>query len=122
MRSIKRQAGLSFVTWLIVIAILGVLAVVGIKLTPVYLEYYTVANILEQVAAEHGVRTQTRATVWGKISKRLDINSVKSVKPENFEIKVGDRDVTYVIHYEVRKHILGNLDVVAVFKKQVKAN
>lgn len=122
MRSIRRQAGLSFSALMIIIAVAAFLGIIAIKLIPVYLEYYTVVDVLEQVASQRGVKTEPRSAVWDKINKRLSINNVKSVKSDNFQIKADGRDVTYIIQYEVRKPILGNVDAVVVFNKQVKAN
>ena len=123
MRSIRHQSGASLITWLILASLVGVVGIVALKLTPVYIKMYTVQNILESVAAESGVGKEPKRVVWDKISKRLDINDVNDVKLENFEIKVDDRNVaTFSIKYEVRKPILGNVDAVVKFDKSVKAN
>lgn len=122
MRSLKRQTGLSFFFWLFFIAILAFLGVVGIRLTPIYLEYYTVSNLLESVAAESGIAKESKRQVWSKIQKRLDVNSVSHVQYEDFSMDVGDKQVTYTIKYEVRTELLGNVDAVVKFEKSVPAN
>jgi len=123
MRSIRHQSGASLITWLILASLVGVVGIVALKLTPVYIQMFTVQSILESVATEPGVGKEPKRVVWDKISKRLDVNEVDDVKFENFEIKVDDRGAaTFSIKYEVRKPLLGNVDAVVKFDKSVKAN
>lgn len=117
-----KQRGLSFIGWLVLIAILAFFTVAGLRLTPLYMEYFTVSKVLEAVAAESGISKKSRRVVWSKIDKRLYINGVKAVEPENFSIDIQQGETSYTIEYEVRTGLIGNLDVVAMFKKTVKAN
>ncbi len=122
MRSMKRQSGLSFIGWLLVIGFAAFLTVAALRLVPVYLEYFTVANVLDSVAKEDGIGRKSKRVVWSKIEKRLDINEVDSVVFEDFEIVVDNSGTTFTISYERRTKLMGNLDGVAVFEKSVKAN
>lgn len=121
MHRIGRQKGLSLLGWLTVIALAGFLAVVGLKLVPVYLEYFTVAEALEAVAQEKAVSKENKRMVWERISKRLDISYVGSVKAEHFSVEVKKGKTTLVLKWERREHLFGNLDIVAAFEKRVEA-
>lgn len=121
MRSFRHQAGASLITWLIILAVAGVLAIVGIKLTPVYIEALTVKSVLESVASEEGVGQEPKRVVWGKIAKRLSVNNIDYVTFDNFEIELDNNRATFTLDYEVRTPIMGNVDAVLAFRQAVPA-
>lgn len=123
MRGPARQAGMSYFGWLIVIGLAGVIVVVGLRLVPIYLEYFTVKTTLESVAAEAGVSKKSKRYIWDRLQKRFDVNDVTGIKIDDLTIEIDDNGMaTLRIAYEKRSKLIGNLDVVAVFDTQVKAN
>jgi hypothetical protein len=116
----RRQHGLSLFAWLILIALAAFLAVVGLKLIPIYLESFEVASTLEAVAQEPGISKENKRVIWSKINKRLDVSYVDAVKPEHFSVEVKKGKTTLVLEWEVREHLFGNLDVVAAFDKRAE--
>ena len=117
MRGPARQAGLSYFGWLIAIAFAAVIVVTGLRLMPVYLEYFTVKTTLENVAAEAGVGKKNR------ISRRFQVNDVDSVTIDDLAIEIDNAgEATFRINYERRTKLIGNLDAVAVFDIAVEAN
>jgi len=123
MRGPARQAGMSYFGWLIAIGLAGVIVVVGLRLMPIYLEYFTVKTTLENVAAEAGVSKKSKRYIWDRIEKRFDVNDVTGIKIDNLTIEIDNNNMaTLRISYEKRSKLIGNLDVVAVFDTQVKAN
>lgn len=123
MRGPARQAGMSYFGWLIAIGLAGVIVVVGLRLMPIYLEYFTVKTTLENVAAEAGVSKKSKRYIWDRIEKRFDVNDVTGIKIDNLTVEIDNNNMaTLRIAYEKRSKLIGNLDVVAVFDTQVKAN
>lgn len=123
MRGPARQAGMSYFGWLIAIGLAGVIVVVGLRLMPIYLEYFTVKTTLENVAAEAGVSKKSKRYIWDRIEKRFEVNDVTGIKIDNLTIEIDNNNMaTLRIAYEKRSKLIGNLDVVAVFDTQVKAN
>jgi hypothetical protein len=117
----KKQIGATFITWLMLAGILGFLAVAGLKLIPVYMQYGTVVSVMEDVVKEQeqspGKTSPT--TVWKSIDKRLHINNVRYIKKENFKFERGNLVDTISIKYEVRTPLFGNLDAIAKFDKSM---
>lgn len=123
MRGPARQAGMSYFGWLVAIGLAGVIVVVGLRLMPIYLEYFTVKTTLENVAAEAGVSKKSKRYIWDRLQKRFDVNDVSGIKIDDLTIEIDDNGMaTLRIAYEKRSKLIGNLDVVAVFDIQVKAN
>ena len=117
----KKQIGATFITWLMLAGILGFLAVAGLKLIPVYMEYGTVVSVMEDVVKdqEQTPGRKSPKVIWKSIDKRLSINNVNYVKKENFKYERGNLADTMTIKYEVRKPLFGNLDAVAKFEKSM---
>jgi hypothetical protein len=120
MKLIKHQYGLSFISWLLVIGIAGALAVVGLKLIPVYMEYGTISSVLESVGEEQAESRKSGAALWTSMIKRLEINNINYIKKENFKTEKVDGGENLSVKYEVRTHMFGNLDTVASFEKTVE--
>lgn len=113
-----RQAGMTLIGWLLVFVFVAFAALIAMRLVPVYMESASVGTVLESVAQDRSVTAENRAAVLSTIMKRLDINDVDDVSRDNikFERVAGGLEVT--IEYEARVDLVGNLDAVAVFKKQ----
>lgn len=123
MRGPTRQAGLSYAGWLVVIGFVGILVVAGLRLMPVYLEYFTVKTTLDNVAAEAGVSKKSKRYVWDRLQKRFQVNDVDTVTIDDLTIEVDNSGgATFHINYERRTKLIGNLDAVAVFEISKKAN
>ena len=116
MKLIKYQLGASLLGWMIIIGVIGVTAVLGVRLVPIYLESYTVSKILEDVALEFRSKKAPKQQIWSSISKRLDVNSINDVKKEHFHYKRDKGKTVIALKYEARTKLVGNLDGVASFE------
>ncbi len=110
MQSMNRQCGMGFLSWMVVIAVLGFGVVVGFRLAPIYLQAYTIDTILEDVAKDSAGKKRSKKQLWDAISKRLDINGVQGIKKENFSFTRDNGKTTIGIKYEVRTKLVGNID------------
>lgn len=115
----RHQKGMTLIGFIFVLAIAGVFAYVGMKLFPVYSEYYGVVSAMKGVQAEPGVATMSPAKIRDLLNRRFYISYVTSVKPEN--IKIDRKDgYNLTVKYEVREPLIYNLDFVAKFEKTVE--
>ncbi len=121
MNSSRFQRGITLLGFIIVLAIAGFFAFLGMKIGPAYLEYMNVVTAMKGVAAEPGVAKWSAAQVRAGLDKRMDINYVnrKHVTAANFEIKRSGGSQTLRVFYEVREDLLYNLDYVATFDKTI---
>ncbi|MES9850259.1 MAG: DUF4845 domain-containing protein [Candidatus Thiodiazotropha sp. L084R] len=119
MQSIKKQNGLTFISWLIILIVAGFLVMVGLKLAPVYIDHYAVKTALESVANEPFAARKSKGEIRNLILKRLDINSIRHVSKEHITIKRSSEGTNVNIKYEVRRHIAYNAAVVMTFDESV---
>ena len=111
----RKQSGLSLVGFLVVLAVVGFAAYVGMKLFPMYQEYYAVRSAAKSLANEPGVGDMDPSKIESLFFKRLYINYSENVKPENVKIERMDSGWKMKVNYEVRRPLVGNLDVVGRF-------
>jgi hypothetical protein len=117
MQSLHRQRGMTPIGWILVFLLIAFFTLITLKLVPIYLDGYKVSSILSSLESEPETGARSPAEIIRTIEKRLDINMVDAVTADDIYVeKVGDK-MTIEIDYEVRKNMLGNIDVVVSFHK-----
>ena len=111
----RKQGGMTLISFLVVLAVVGFAAYLGMKLFPMYQEYYAVRTAAKSLAAEPGVGDMDPAKIQNLFFRRLFINYSESVKPGNVKIERIDSGWNMKVNYEVRRPLVGNLDVVGKF-------
>lgn len=119
MKRISTQSGLTLTSFLIVLAVVGFFLYVGMKLFPVYTEYYSVVTDMKGLASEPGIKQKSPEEVRNLLFRRFQISYVDSVKPENVKV-TRQNGYQLRVAYEVRRNLMYNLDFVAVFDKTVE--
>ncbi len=121
----KRQRGLSFVSLIAIVGILGFSIVIGLKLFPIYMDSWKIDGIMDAVISEPGINQQSRKEIIESMLKRLDIDAVDAVNYRNYResLTVAKRKnkTTINVHYWVETPLIGNLTLVAEFDKSVSS-
>ena len=115
----RRQQGLSFVGWMALVAIFGLLILSFFKVFPIYNENFTIQSVLTGVKNDVDIDSKSKRAIWGAISKRLFINEIHSIKRENVKIVRKNGQTTVTISYETRHPYLGNLFIGGNFSESV---
>ena len=109
------QGGITLLGFVIVLAVVGLFAYVGMKLFPMYSEYYSVRSALKGLAQEPGIANTDPRKIQDLFFRRLYISYAENVKAEHVKIKRVDDGWQMDVSYEVRKPVIANLDVVGRF-------
>jgi Domain of unknown function (DUF4845) len=114
----KRQAGLTMISWVILILLIGFVGLFGFKLVPLYMDYMTINAALTNVA--HNTPADTSASgVRSAIGKQFNINDVSVVSTE--DIKIGTdpntNNLTMTLDYDSRTDFIANIDLIVHFHK-----
>jgi len=116
---IKKQQGLSIIGFIIVLGMAVFVSYLGMRIVPLYMEYYSVVSALNGVASERGSARLSPYDIKVKVLNRLYVSYSENVKESHIKITRGN-GVNLRVKYEVRTPIMGNLDVIARFDKSVK--
>ncbi|MDY0954391.1 MAG: DUF4845 domain-containing protein [Stenotrophomonas rhizophila] len=115
MKTMNTQRGMTLTSFLAVLIVVAFGLYVGMKLFPMYQEYYSVRSAMKSLAKEPGVGNMEPARVQDLFFKRLYINYSENVKPANVKFDRIDGGWNMKVNYEVRRELIGNLDVVGKF-------
>ena len=114
----RHQSGMTLIGFVVVLAVVGLFAYVGMRLFPMYSEYYAVKSALKGLAAEPGIADQDPAKIQDLFFRRLYISFAENVKPEDVKIDRIDNGWNMKVDYELRRPLISNLDVVGKFSAQ----
>lgn len=119
----RKQRGVTFIGWLILLVPIAILVYAGIRLAPVYLNYMKVARTLDQTSTELGSTQAVNAgMIRASISRHFDIESVDF--PTVKEIDVHRDGTTWMIEakYEDSAPLFANISLLVGFDKVVQLN
>lgn len=111
----RKQSGMTMLGFLITLAVVMFFLYVGMKIGPMYSEYYAVKKALASMAKEPGLADATKDKVRELFMRRLDMSYALNVKPEALKIESSDAGYMLTVDYELRKDLMANLDVVGKF-------
>ena len=111
----RTQGGMTLIGFVIVLGVIGFFAYIAMRLVPMYSEYYAVKQALKGLEAEPGIANRDPAKIQDLFFRRLYISYAENVKPSNVKIERIDGGWEMHVVYEVRKPLVGNLDVVGKF-------
>ncbi len=117
-----RQKGLSFVGWMAVVAIFGLLLLSFFKVFPIYNENFTIQAVLSGLAEDEKIDVKSKRAIWDSLAKRLAVNEVYTIKPENVTIQRKDGKTTITISYRTQRPYIGNLFIGGNFTESVVIN
>lgn len=113
----KQQRGASTLGMLIIIIVVVAVATLAIKLGPAYMDHYTIEKSISSVTQEASPSERTPGGVRTLINRHLDVNAVDNFNADKaITITQVDNKIDIDLHYEVRTHIVANIDAVQVFK------
>lgn len=120
MQTLKSQQGMTAIGWMIVLGLIAFFVLLALRLVPGYLEFSTISTSLESLKNEPGITNKTPPEIRSMVSKRFDINDVKSISGKDVKIENRGGRLRVWVEYEVRVHVAGNVDAVSKFNKEVE--
>jgi len=116
---VRQQRGLSFVGWMALVAIFGLLILSFFKVFPIYNEYFTIQSVLSGLSEDQKIDVKSKRAIWDSLKKRLAVNEIYSIKAENLKIERKNGKTTVTITYETRRPYIGNLFIGGNFSESV---
>jgi hypothetical protein len=114
MRNARRQDGLSMIGFLFVVVVLLVVAIVGFRVLPAYIEYFSVRSALVQSMAE----TQdlnNPAELRRIFQKRADAGYIESVNSRDIDLRRDGSRWTATIAWTRKLPLVSNVSLLIEF-------
>lgn len=116
----RRQAGITAIGFLFLATLFGVVALAGIKLTPMYIMNMKLSTALNDVQGQLNGQATTPVAIRNELQKRF---AIEDVDLANDAIKVTPNKTggfSVRIQYENRAPYAGNIYLILAFDKQVE--
>lgn len=111
----KQQRGMTTIGFILIIGMIAFFTAIGVKLVPMYIEYYSVKSILKTVQGEPETASRSAAEIEETILKRLSINEIHRITKNDITITKEGKKVIIEIPYEARVPVFGNIDIIGDF-------
>lgn len=115
-----KQKGMTLTGWMGVIALIMFFSLSGMKILPIYMENYTVKDVINALKQEPLITKKSSIEVRNMIMRRLDINGVYDLTTENVKVKKSPGAMNISITYTVQKNMFGNLDILVSFAEEIQ--
>lgn len=112
----RRQAGLSMIGFLLVAALMAMGVLVGFKVAPAYIEYYSLKNVLTTIVSDPEMRDASVADIRRSFERRSVLADIKVVTPSDLEIAKSGATLTIATSYSVKVPLAGNVSACLDFE------
>lgn len=116
---VSKPRGITLMSFLIVLVVVGFFALVVMKLFPMYSEYYSLKGVMEEYAAQPNSAANSPTQMHNDLNRRFGIAYIDSVQKEHIKVTRTGGVSQLNIAYEVRVPLFANLDVVGKFDNTV---
>ncbi|HWU35856.1 MAG TPA: DUF4845 domain-containing protein [Methylovorus sp.] len=119
----NRQRGMTFIGLVLLIAMGLFVVMVGMKLTPAYVEYFTIKKTLKKISQEPGFETMSRREIMDIYTKAAMIDEVGDVNAKDLVVgKNAAGKNTVSIDYQKVIPIIANVSVLIDFTASTDAS
>jgi len=115
MNTLQQQRGMTLWSFIFMIGLLAFVVFTALKVVPVYMEDFSVESSVKGMEEVSGADYRGAINVRGGLLKRLDINNVTQVKPDDISVIRDGAHYQMDVDYVVTIPYLGNISLVIKF-------
>ena len=112
---VRKQRGVSFSGFLVVIAAIMVAAIVGLKLAPAYMEDAKIKSILGIIARDPEMQNAPVKNIRDSFSRRASIDAITAINEQDIEVVKDKNGISLSASYVVKIPLGGNASLVLEF-------
>ncbi len=116
----SRQTGITLIGFVLLAALIGMVGLAGLRLTPVYLENMKIRRILNDVKADFDGQGPTPQLIRRAIDTRINIEMVYGLQASEFEIQKIDSGFRVAADYEKEVPFVANVWLLVKFNDEVE--
>ena len=112
------ERGVSIMAALLLVALIGAVGTLSVRLIPHYIDYGTIVSLIEELPPD-SVHKMAASEIRGSMQKRFLINNIRDLDPGKIMKIERKRDgTTLIIDYERREPLVYNVDLILVFHRE----
>lgn len=116
----QSQRGVTMIGWLFLLIPVAILVLAGIRLTPVYLNYFGVSKNMATVASEAKGETTSAEALRNSLDKHFQVGYIEHPSAKEIDVHREGSAWVMVADYEDVAPLFGNLSLLVQFHKQVQ--
>lgn len=115
----SRQYGAGLWGTLFILAVIAFVALLMVKVVPIYLNQMKVAAVVKEVAQDPNIGSNASPhAIYDTLQRHWDIEDIEDIRPRNIAITRSDVGETLSYDYEARRHLFYNIYIVIHFEGQ----
>ena len=112
--TLKKQQGMSLLSGLVLLAVVGFFLTAAFKIGPLYLDNSFVSAAITSLEKED-IHNMTGEGIRRKLNDQFNINNVRDVDKNLIKVIREKTRTQVTLDYEKRINFMGNVDVVVMF-------
>lgn len=115
----SRQAGVTFIGWVVLLIPVAIVGFAGIKVSTLYMNHYKVSKVIEETAKSSSSDANvTPLGVRKLIERRFEIESIDTPTLDEILIEKDGDDWVISTDYNRETELFGNMSLLIHFKKR----
>lgn len=106
----KKQSGLSMVGFIVVSVLVIAIAIIGMKVTPSVIEYFTILKTIKTLASSSEGQG-TVADIRKSFEKRASVDDITSVTAADLDVSKEGNQVVISFEYSKKINLIGNVSL-----------
>ncbi len=122
MHSIKKQRGMSLTALFLILTVVGIFALVAIKVIPIYMENGQIVSAMSRLVEKSRQNEMSVSEVRQSLRSRFNIENISVIDEDYIEIEIQPNgDLLLYVEYEDRTNLFGNVDLIVSFEEEIGA-
>ncbi len=117
----KKQQGLTMMSILMLIIIICGVALLFLKIVPIYMTHGKVLSAIESVANLKDAEQKSKGQIHTLLRKRLSVNSVRDLPKDAIKVFKRGNYLKIAAKYDVKEKLFANLSVLVEFDEFTEA-
>ena len=118
----QRQRGMTILGMILVIIMVAFVALIGMKVIPMYIQYYSIKSTIESVPKEPMLALMTPTDIQKAIDRRFTIGYVENVKASDLKIR-NERNIRVLeLKYDDERELFYGLYVMLKVNEVIPLN
>ena len=117
-----RQRGMTVIGMLLLLIVIAFMALIAMKVVPMYIQYFTVKSTIESVRKEPQIAQMSPTDIQNAIQKRFDIGYVDNITARDLKIRNENRGRVLDLVYQDERALFYGLSVVLKVNEVIPLN
>jgi len=118
----RRQRGMTVIGMLLLIIVIAFVALIAMKVVPMYVQYFSIKSTIESIRKEPQVAQMSAQDIQNAIQKRFDIGYVDNITARDLKIRNDRNGRVLDLVYQDERTLFYGLSVVLKVNEAIPLN